>query len=198
MVTALTFPVIAVMLLFVYRSLVTMILGLLIVPIEMFAARGIVAFLGHSGVIGLSTYATNILTLLVDCGRYRLRDLLPGPLSGRPQQRARPRNRVLQHVPGDRPRHPGLRSDRRRRGRLPDFTRNSYFQTLGIPAAIGVLVALLAALTLVPAVLMIGSRVGLLEPKRKVRTTGSRRIGTAIVRWPGRSSSCHSRLPRWA
>jgi len=33
------------------------------------------------------------------------------------------------------------------------FTRLPYFQTLGVPAAIGVLVALTAALTLGPAVL---------------------------------------------
>ncbi len=51
------------------------------------------------------------------------------------------------------------------------FTRLPYFQTLGVPAAIGVLVTLAAALTLGPAVLMIASRFGLLEPKRKVRAT---------------------------
>ena len=61
----------------------------------------------------------------------------------------------------------------------------AYFQSLGIPAAIGILVALMAALTLAPAVLTIGSRFGLLEPKRRARTRGWRRIGTAIVRWPG-------------
>ncbi len=33
--------------------------------------------------------------------------------------------------------------------------------------------------------LTIGSRFGLLEPKRRARTRGWRRIGTAIVRWPG-------------
>ena len=43
----------------------------------------------------------------------------------------------------------------------------------------------MAALTLAPAVITIGSRFGLLEPKRKARTRGWRRIGTAIVRWPG-------------
>ena len=65
------------------------------------------------------------------------------------------------------------------------FTRLPYFQTLGVPAALGVLVTLAAALTLGPAVLTIASRFGLLEPKRKVRARGWRRIGTAIVRWPG-------------
>ena len=64
-VTAMTVGVIAVMLLFVYRSLVTMILVLVTVLIELTAARGIVAFLANAGIIGLSTYSTNLLTLLV-------------------------------------------------------------------------------------------------------------------------------------
>jgi MMPL family protein len=54
-------------------------------------------------------------------------------------------------------------------------------------AAIGMFVALVASLTLAPAVLVIGSRFGLLEPKRKTAKRGWRRIGTAIVRWLGRS-----------
>ncbi len=57
--------VIAIMLLLVYRSVVTMLLMLITVLIEMSAARGIVSFLANSGFIGLSTYSTNILTLLV-------------------------------------------------------------------------------------------------------------------------------------
>ena len=38
------------------------------------------------------------------------------------------------------------------------FTRLPYFQSLGVPAGIGILVALLASLTLAPAVLTLGSR----------------------------------------
>jgi RND superfamily putative drug exporter len=64
------------------------------------------------------------------------------------------------------------------------FTRLPYFQTMAIPAATGVLVALAAALTLAPAVLSIGRHFGLFEPARAMRSQGWRRIGTAIVRWP--------------
>ena len=53
------------MLFFVYRSVLTTLLVLATVLIEMSAARGLVAFLGNAGVVGLSTYATNLLTLLV-------------------------------------------------------------------------------------------------------------------------------------
>jgi RND superfamily putative drug exporter len=65
------------------------------------------------------------------------------------------------------------------------FTRLPYFKSMGPPAAIGVLVALVAALTLTPAVLTVASLFGLLEPRRAMRTRTWRRIGTAVVRWPG-------------
>jgi RND superfamily putative drug exporter len=65
------------------------------------------------------------------------------------------------------------------------FARLPAFQTAGVPMATGILVAVLASLTLAPAILVIGSRFGRLEPKRVARTRGWRRIGTAVVRWPG-------------
>jgi RND superfamily putative drug exporter len=46
------------------------------------------------------------------------------------------------------------------------------------------LVAVAVALTLVPAVLVSGSRFGLFDPKRRIGVRGWRRVGTAIVRWP--------------
>jgi RND superfamily putative drug exporter len=46
------------------------------------------------------------------------------------------------------------------------------------------LVAVAVALTLVPAVLAVGSRFGLFDPKRRIGVRRWRRVGTAIVRWP--------------
>ncbi len=64
------------------------------------------------------------------------------------------------------------------------FTRLPYFQTLGVPCAVGIFVAVAVALTLVPAVIAVGSRFGLFDPKRMIKVHGWRRVGTAIVRWP--------------
>ena len=64
------------------------------------------------------------------------------------------------------------------------FTRLPYLPDLGVPCAVGIFVAVAVALTLVPAVLAVGSRFGLFDPKRKIKVHGWRRIGTAIVRWP--------------
>ena len=48
------------------------------------------------------------------------------------------------------------------------FTRMPIFQTMGVPCAVGMLVAVAVAVTLVPAVLRVGSRFGLLDPKRRI------------------------------
>ncbi|WP_264916299.1 MMPL/RND family transporter, partial [Mycobacterium kiyosense] len=64
------------------------------------------------------------------------------------------------------------------------FCRLPYFESLGVPCAVGILVAVLAALTLGPAMLTVASFFKLMDPKRKLQTRGWRRIGTAVVRWP--------------
>jgi len=64
------------------------------------------------------------------------------------------------------------------------FTRLPYFKTLGIPLAVGMVVAVLVALTLGPAIITVASRFGLLEPKRAMRIRFWRRLGAAVVRWP--------------
>ena len=185
-VTALTVGVIAIMLLIVYRSFVTMILALATVLIEMSAARGVVSFLADQNLIGLSTYSTNILTLLVIAagtdyvifllGRYH-----EGRGLGMDREAAwYDMYRGTTHVIAG----SGLTIA----GAVfcLYFTRLPYFSSLGIPAALGVLVALAASLTLAPAVIVVGSRFGkVLEPKRTTKKYGWRRIGTAIVRWPG-------------
>src|SRR6185503_2871491 len=50
--------------------------------------------------------------------------------------------------------------------------------------AIALLVIVFAALTLAPAILVIGSKFGLFDPKRELSTRGWRKVGTVVVRWP--------------
>ncbi|MBB3601140.1 RND superfamily putative drug exporter [Mycolicibacterium sp. BK556] len=184
-VTLLTIGVIAIMLLIVYRSVVTMLLMLITVLIEMSAARGIVAWLANSGFIGLSTYSTNILTLLVIAAGTDYAIFLVGRYH---EERSAGVDRQTAFYDTYRgTSHVIVGSGLTIVGAVYclNFTRNPYFQSLGIPAAIGVFIALIAAVTLAPAVLTIGSHFGLMDPKRRAKTRGWRRIGTAIVRWPG-------------
>ena len=184
-VTIITFIVIIVMLLFVYRSIVTVFITLLMVLIELFAARQVVAFLAHNNIIGLSTFAVNLLVLMAIAagtdyaifvlGRYQEARSL-----GEDRDQA---FYTMFHGTA----HVVLGSGLTIAGAMYclSFTRLPYFQTLGVPCAVGMLVAVFAALTLGPAVLTVGSRFGLFDPKRRMRTRGWRRVGTAIVRWPG-------------
>jgi len=59
------------------------------------------------------------------------------------------------------------------------------FRSTGIPCAIGVLVAMLASLTLTPALIALTGRRGWLEPRRSLTTRRWRRIGVSVARWPG-------------
>ncbi|MCV7227958.1 RND family transporter [Mycolicibacterium komossense] len=184
-VTAITFLVIAVMLLIVYRSFLTMLIMLLVVAVELAAARGVVAVLANYGFIGLSTYSTNLLTLLAIAAGTDYAIFVVGRY-----HEARNKGMEREAAYYDMFRgtvHVIVGSGLTIAGAVAClyFTRLPYFQTLGIPAALGVLVTLVAALTLGPAVLLIASKFGLLEPKRKVRAHGWRRTGAAIVRWPG-------------
>ncbi len=184
-VTALTFGVIAVMLLIVYRSVVTALLTLVAVAIQVAAARGVVAFLGHVGVIPLSTYATNLLTLLAVAASTDYAIFLLGRY-----QEARQAGEERQasfFIMYRSTAHVIIGSGLTVAAAIfcLRFTRTPYFQSLGIPAGLGVLVILAGSLTLTPAVITMGSHLGLFDPKRAMRTRGWRRIGTAIVRWPG-------------
>ena len=184
-VTALTFGVIFVMLLVVYRSLITSLLTLVAVAVQVAAARGVVAFLGHVGVIPLSTYATNLLTLLAVAAATDYAIFLLGRYH-EARQAGTDRLEAF-HVMYRSTAHVIIGSGLTVAAAIfcLRFTRTPYFQSLGIPAGIGVLVTLVASLTLTPAVIALGSHIGLFDPKRAMRTRGWRRIGTAIVRWPG-------------
>ena len=120
--------------------------------IELTASRGVVAVLANSGVIGLSTYSTNLLTLLVIAAGTDYAIFILA-VSRSAQCRGAHSGSLLYDVPGHRAHYPGFGPDRRRRGILSKLHPAPVLQRLGIPAAIGVLVALAAALTLARAVL---------------------------------------------
>jgi putative drug exporter of the RND superfamily len=184
-VTVITVLVIAAMLLIVYRSIATTLIMLVTVLVELAAARGVVAVLANYGFIGLSTYATNLLTLLAIAAGTDYAIFIVGRYQ---EARATGLDREAAYYTMFRgTTHVILGSGLTIAGAVAclSATRLPYFQSLGVPGAIGVMVTLAAALTLGPAVLLISSRFGLLEPKRMARTRGWRRLGTAIVRWPG-------------
>ena len=183
-VTTITMVVITVMLLLVYRSIVTVVLVLLMVFIELGAARGIVAFLGNANIIGLSTFAVNLLVLLAIAAGTDYAIFLIGRYQEARQAGEDRESAYYTMFHGTA--HVVLGSGLTIAGAMYclSFTRLPYFETLGVPCAVGMIVAVVAALTLGPAMISVGSRIGLFDPKRKIKTRFWRRVGTAVVRWP--------------
>ena len=180
-----TFGVIITMLLLVYRSIRTVLLVLVMVFLTLSATRGVVAFLGYHELIGLSTFATNLLVTLAIAAATDYAIFLIGRYQ---EARTLGQDResafyTMFHGTA----HVVLGSGMTIAGATfcLSFTRLPYFQSLGVPLAVGMATGVLVALTLGPAIITVASRFGLLEPKRAMRIRGWRKIGALIVRWPG-------------
>jgi putative drug exporter of the RND superfamily len=183
-ITIVTLVVIFIMLLFVYRSVPTVIFVLLAVGIQVQVARGVVAFLGDHGLLGLSTFSVSLLVSLglaagTDYGIFFFGRYHEARQVGEDRLTAfyTTYRSVAKVV---------LASGVTIAGAILclSFARLPYFQTLGVPCAIGMFIVVAVAVTLIPAVIVVGSGIGLFEPKRKLAVRRWRRIGTAVVRWP--------------
>ena len=160
------------MLLLVYRSVITVILLLLVVGVQLQAARGIVAFLGHHEFVGLTTFGVNLLVALciaagTDYGIFFFGRYQEARQAGEDRETAyyTTYRGVAKVV---------LASGLTIAGALfcLSFTRFRFFSALACPCAVGILVAVAVALTLVPAVIALGSRFGLFDPKRNIKVRG--------------------------
>ncbi len=185
-IEALTFGVITIMLLLIYRSVITTLITLGMVVFGLLASTGSVAFLGYHDVFGLTTFATNMVVTLAIAAATDYAIFLIGRY-----QEARRKGKDRETAYYDMfhgTAHVVLASGMTIAGATLclHFTRLPYFQTMGIPLAVGMTVVVAAALTLGPAVISIVTRFGnVLEPKGKARARGWRRVGAATVRWPG-------------
>jgi RND superfamily putative drug exporter len=184
LITMVSLSVIFLMLLLVFRSFVTTIVILLTVGMELQIARGIVAFLGLHGIVGLTTFVVNLLVAIgiaagTDYGIFFVGRYQEARQAGEDREAAfyTTYRGVAKVV---------LASGVTIAGAILclSFTRLPFFQPLGVPCALGILVAVAVALTLVPALMAAGSRFGIFDPKRQIHTRRWRRVGTAIVRWP--------------
>ncbi|MGL6235193.1 MAG: RND family transporter [Segniliparus sp.] len=172
-------------LLWVYRSPVTIMVPLMTVGLSLAVARAVVALCGMHGVIGVSIFASSLLSVIVlgagtDYGIFLL---------GRYQEARRagedPESAYYTALAGTQ--HIIIASGLTVAGATACmvFTRLAIFSTSGLPCTIAVTVTLAAALTLGPALLALGSKLGFLEPRERRAIRRWRRIATCVVRWPG-------------
>ena len=182
--TVVTMIVITIMLALVYRSVSTVLLILAIVGIEMGSARGAVALVGHLNLIDFSTFSVPLLTALAIAAGTDYAIFLIGRYHEARQNGEDPEQAYYTAFHGVG--HVILGSGLTVAGAMLTLrlTRLAYFNSLAYPSAIALIIVVTAALTAAPAVLVVGSRFGLLEPKRMMKTRGWRKIGTATVRWP--------------
>ncbi|NVN52964.1 MMPL family transporter [Mycolicibacterium hippocampi] len=185
LVEALTFLVITIMLVLFFRSIVTTLLILVMVGLSLMTVRGAVAFLGFHDIIGLSTFATSLLVTLAIAIAVDYAIFLIGRYQEARGKGETPESAYYTMFGGTA--HVIVGSGLTIAGATYclSFTRLPYFQTLGVPLALGMLVLIMVAMTFGPAVVTVASRFGLLEPKRAMRVRGWRKIGAATVRWPG-------------
>jgi putative drug exporter of the RND superfamily len=176
--------IIFVVLLFVYRSVTTVILVVIGVGIEVGSARGIIAFLADHNIVVLSTFAINLLVALSMAAGTDYGIFFFGRYQEARQAGEDPETAYYTTYRGVAPVVLGSGLTIAGAMLCLSFTRMPIFQTIGVPCAVGMLVAVAVAVTLVPAVLTAGSRFGLCDPKRRIAQKRWRGFGTAIVRWP--------------
>ncbi|WP_024440749.1 RND family transporter [Mycobacterium sp. UM_WGJ] len=184
-ITLFTIGAIAIMLLIVFRSVSAMLTQLFLTLLELICARGVVAVLGYNDVMGLTTFAVNIMVMLAiaagtDYGIFLIGRYREARLAGEDRIDA-----YYTTVRSVTPVVLGSGLTIAGASAMLYFTRLPYFHTMGIPVSVGMLVVVAAALTLGPAMLVVVTSFGLLDPKRARPGGFWRRAGVSVVRWPG-------------
>src|ERR1700742_2172634 len=182
-ITLFTLGAIAIMLLLVYRSIATTLIQLFMTFVALACSRGVVAVLAYNDAFGLTTFAANILTMLAiaagtDYGIFLVGRYQEALAAGEDRETA-----YYTTFKGVAPVVLGSGLTIAGATNCLSFARLPWFNTMGAPVAIGMLVVVAAGLTLGPAVVFIGSRFHLFERQAK-RGRLWRRVGTAVVRWP--------------
>src|SRR6201998_3531798 len=183
-ITKVTLAVITVMLLLVYRSIFSTVCMLFTIGIELEAAKGVIAVLGNNNILGLSTFAVNLLIVLAIAASTDYAIFWVGRYQ---EARSRGLDRKAAYYnmfAGTA--HVIVGSGLTVAGAMycMSFTRLPYFHSLGAPCSLGLLVVLAASLTLGRAFAVAPRRFGLFDPKRSHRDRGWLRVGTVVVRWP--------------
>ncbi|WAC93224.1 RND family transporter [Mycobacterium sp. Aquia_213] len=184
-ITLFTLGAIAIMLLLVYRSIVTTLVQLFMTFVALACSRGVVAVLAYNNAFGLTTFAANILTMLAiaagtDYGIFLVGRYQEALRAGEDRETA-----YYTTFKGVAPVVLGSGLTIAGATYCLSFSRLPWFNTMGAPVAIGMLVVVAAGLTLGPAVIFVGSRFHLFETKSAAKQGRLwRRVGTAVVRWP--------------
>jgi RND superfamily putative drug exporter len=184
-ITAATVALIMLLLLIVYRSPVAAAIPLMSVGLALVVARGIVAALGEAGTVEVSLFSVALIAAMMlgagtDYAIFLLGRYHEGMRRGLESGAA-----LAGAYRGVAPVIAGSALTVAAALACLSLAEVGMFRSTGIPCAIGVVVAMLASLTLTPALIGLAGARGLLRPRRSRIAHRWRRIGVAIARWPG-------------
>ena len=184
LITAVSVGMIIVLLLCVYRRFSTILVPLATVGLALAVSRPIVALLGMHAGLDVSIFSVMLLAAIVlGAGTDYAVFLISGYHQGRRQGKSSHESIVTSatQISGIIVAS-GLTVAAS--CAVMSATQIVLFRTTGVPCSIGVIVAVLAALTLVPALLSILGRRGFVEPRAAATSRYWRRVGVRIVRRP--------------
>ena len=180
-ITLFTLGAIAIMLLLVYRSIATTLIQLFMTFVSLLCARGVVAVLAYNNAFGLTTFAANILTMLAIAAGTDYGIFLVGRYQEARRSGEDPETAYYTTFRGVTPVVLGSGLTIAGATYCLSFARLPWFHTMGAPVAIGMLVVVLAGLTLGPAIVFLGSKFGRFESK--VAASGVGYGGGSAPRW---------------
>jgi len=183
-ITAATVGLILLLLIVVYRSPVGAAIPLIAVGAAMAVARPIVAALGEAGLVEVSLFSVALLAAMMLGAGTDYAIFLIGRYHEHRRRGITSDEALLGAYRGVAPVIVGSALTIAVALACLSFARVDVFRSTGIPCAIGILVAMVASLTLTPALIVLAGRRGWLEPRPSRLTRRWRRIGVSVARWP--------------
>jgi RND superfamily putative drug exporter len=184
-ITAATVVVIALLLLVAYRSPVAAAIPLTSVGLALAVARPLVAALAGSGLVEVSLFTVALIAAMILGAGTDYAIFLIGRYHEGRRRGLEPATSLTVAYRGVAPVIIGSALTMAVALGCLSLARISMFRSVGTACAIGVLVGMLAALTLTPALIALAGHRGLLEPRRSIVAHRWRRIGVIVARWPG-------------
>ncbi|BDD83121.1 putative membrane protein MmpL [Tsukamurella pulmonis] len=172
-------------LILVYRSVVTALVPLLGVGIALAVARATISLLAEHEVIQVSIFAASLSAVVVLGAGTNYGIFLVGRYQESRRKGMTPEDAYYAALAGVQ--HIVIASALTVAGAMACLaaTRLAMFSTSGLPCTIAILVTLAAALTLGPAILAVTTRLGFVEPRANDSGRRWHRIATCVARWPG-------------
>lgn len=183
-ITAATVVLILLLLLTVYRSFVGAAVPLLSVGLALAVARPVVALLGETGLVEVSLFSVALLSAMIlgsgtDYAIFLVGRYHEGRRRGTPSDQA-----LSDAFRGVVPVIVGSALTIAAALTCLSFANVGMFRSAGLPCAVGILVAMLASLSLTPALIAVTGGRGWLEPRPQTSARRWRRLGAAVARWP--------------